>query len=156
MGHPSLEPDKPCQFAASESRSALATLEPGGKHPRILFADDDPQLQRSMKRVAVQRGDELVQVTCGAQTFGRALESQPDLIILDMGFPDTDGRDVLAQLKGDQRTAQIPVVVWSAGRRDPESDSRIALALGAEDYIEKADAQLLFRKLDRVLLRLSI
>jgi CheY-like chemotaxis protein len=124
-------------------------------HLRILFADDDATLQRNVKRVAESRGDALVQVTTGARVVERALEAQPDVIVLDIEFPDADGRDVLAELKRDQRTAHIPVVVWSGQRQDPESDSRIAITLGAEDYVEKSNAELLFCKLDRVLLRLS-
>jgi CheY-like chemotaxis protein len=72
--------------------------------------------------------------------------------VLDIEFPDADGRDVLAKLKADPRTAAIPVLVWS-GRKPSESESRIALGLGADDYVEKNDAQLLIRKLERVLLR---
>jgi CheY-like chemotaxis protein len=96
----------------------------------------------------------LVQATTGASTVTTAIEQQPDVIVLDLEFPDADGRDVLAQLKADPRTAHIPVVVWS-GRTDHGSDSKITLELGAEDYVEKNDAQLLLRKLDRVLLRLD-
>ena len=71
---------------------------------------------------------------------------------LDFGFPDADGRDVLGRLKADARTTHIPVVVWS-GRIEGESDRRIALDLGAEDYVEKVDAQALLRKVERILLR---
>ena len=60
--------------------------------------------------------------------------------------------NVLAQLKADPRTTHIPVVVWS-GRIEGESDRRIALDLGAEDYVEKIDAEALLRKVDRILLR---
>jgi hypothetical protein len=48
----------------------------------------------------------------------------------------------------------IPVIVWS-GRAGHPSDSRISLDLGAEDFVEKSDATLLIRKLERVLLRLD-
>jgi two-component system KDP operon response regulator KdpE len=83
-----------------------------------------------------------------------ALELKPDLIVLDIGFPDADGRDVLAKLKAEPRTSAIPVLVWS-GRHDMESERRIAISLGAEDYVEKTDAQLLMRKIERLLLRLK-
>lgn len=121
---------------------------------RILLGDDNVAIQLVVKRVAEQRGHVLVQATTGASTVTTAIEQQPDVIVLDLEFPDADGRDVLAQLKADPRTAHIPVVVWS-GRTDHGSDSKITLELGAEDYVEKNDAQLLLRKLDRVLLRLD-
>lgn len=120
---------------------------------RILLADDNVSIQKVVKRVAEKYGHELIQVTQGATLLSVATASQPDVIVLDIEFPDADGRDLLARLKADPRTSKIPVIVWS-GRKGHESDSRIALDLGAEDYVEKNDAQLLVRKLDRVLLRI--
>ncbi|HEY3254631.1 MAG TPA: response regulator [Polyangiaceae bacterium] len=121
---------------------------------RILLADDDPEVQRAVKRAASQFGHELLQVTTGAEVLRTATALLPALIVLDMNFPDVDGRDLLARLKADELTREIPVLVWSA-RRDRESESRIALSLGAEDYVEKQDAQLLLRKIERILLRIE-
>jgi len=121
---------------------------------RILLADDDPAVHRMVQRVATDFGHELVQVRKGVAVLAMALESKPDLIVLDIGFPDADGRDVLAQLKAEPRTANIPVLVWS-GRHDLDSERRIAISLGAEDYVEKTNAQLLMRKIERLLLRLQ-
>jgi two-component system KDP operon response regulator KdpE len=103
---------------------------------RILLADDDPAVHRMVQRVAIDFGHELVQVRRGVAVLAMALESKPDLIVLDIGFPDADGRDVLAQLKAEPRTAKIPVLIWS-GRHDLDSERRIAISLGAEDYVEK-------------------
>lgn len=119
---------------------------------RILFADDDPGVQRAIKRLADKNGFELVPVMAGSDVYEAAVLQAPDLIVLDIHFPDADGRDVLSRLKGDARTSNIPVVVWSG--RDPQSDRRIALDLGAEDYIEKRDPSTLLPKIQRVLLRL--
>jgi len=119
---------------------------------RILLADDDPAVHRMVQRVATDFGHELVQVRKGVAVLAMALESKPDLIVLDIGFPDADGRDVLAQLKAEPRTAKIPVLIWS-GRHDLDSERRIAISLGAEDYVEKTDAQLLMRKIERLLLK---
>ena len=104
-------------------------------------------------RVAEKRGHQVIPVFTGTAVLGAAIASQPDIIVLDMGLPDADGRDVLNQLKADGRTAGIPVLVWSG--REGESDSRISLSLGAEDYVEKTDPVLLIRKIERVLLRLD-
>jgi CheY-like chemotaxis protein len=119
---------------------------------RILFADDDPTVQRALKRLAETNGFELVPVLSGSDVYQTAVQMAPDLIVLDIQFPDADGRDVLSRLKADARTSSIPVVVWSG--RDPESDRRIALDLGAEDYVEKRDPRTLLPKIERVLLRL--
>jgi len=124
------------------------------KRCRILLADDDPQVQRAVRRVAVEFDHEIVSVTAGAAVCETATRLLPDLIVLDVTFPDADGRDLLRQLKASPQTKDIPVLVWSA-RHDRESESRIALSLGAEDYVEKSDAQLLMRKIERILFRLS-
>ncbi len=79
--------------------------------------------------------------------------AKPDLIVLDIALPDVDGRDLLAALKKDARTNSIPVVVWSG--RFADSDRRIALDLGAEDYVEKGPPSALVSKIERVLLRIS-
>ncbi len=88
----------------------------------------------------------------GASAFALAIEAQPGRDRARHRLPDADGRDVLGKLKADPRTAHIPVVVWS-GRAGHPSDSRIALDLGAEDYVEKNDARFLILKVERVLLR---
>jgi DNA-binding response OmpR family regulator len=123
----------------------------GGR--RILLADDNDQVRGVVKRVAEQNGYEVVEASTGAAVRKIALETQPALVVLDIRFPDADGRDILALLKGDPRTASLPVLVWSG--RDPDSDRRIALELGAEDFVEKGEAQELVAKITRVLLRLA-
>src|SRR3954462_1526607 len=99
---------------------------------RILLADDDPAIQRTVQKVATDFGHDLIQVRKGMAVFSTALDVRPDLIVLDVGFPDADGRDLLAQLKAEPRTAGIPVLVWS-GRHDLDSERRIAISLGGED-----------------------
>jgi two-component system, OmpR family, KDP operon response regulator KdpE len=123
----------------------------GGR--RILLADDNDQVRRVVKRIAELNGYEIVEASTGAEVRRLAVETRPALVVLDIRFPDADGRDILAQLKTDPQTASLPVLVWSA--RDPESDRRIALELGAEDYVEKGEAQELVVKITRVLLRLD-
>ncbi len=121
---------------------------------RILLADDNEVIHAVVKHVAEARHCELISATSGAEAIAQAIATQPDLIVLDIHFPDADGRDVLAKLKADPRTAHIPVVVWS-GRPDHDSDRRISLDLGAEDYVQKNEAELLVSKIERVLLRVK-
>lgn len=122
---------------------------------QILLADDDEQVHCAVTRVAEKLGYDLIHVTTGGDVVTRAIETKPELIVLDVSFPDADGRDILAALKADLRTTEIAVLVWSGEVRDPESDRQIALGLGAEDYVEKADAQTLLCKVQRVLFRLD-
>ena len=122
---------------------------------QILLADDDEQVQRAVTRLAEKNGYKVTHVLSGSDVVKRAIETKPDLIVLDVTFPDADGRDILSVLKANPRTAEIAVLVWSGDTRDQESDRKIALGLGAEDYVEKTDAQSLLRKIKRVLLRLD-
>ena len=119
----------------------------------ILVAEDNPKLQQLVKRSLERDGFAVIQAFTGAELTQALSQIIPDLIVLDVSLPDADGRDLLANLKKDPKTTHIPVVVWSG--RDAESDRRIALGLGAEDYIEKGPASELVRKIERVLLRLQ-
>jgi len=140
--------------ADSFVQGSMGDSEKPRRSRRILLADDNEALQQVVKRIAEKRGHQVIQATTGMSAFKLAIDTQPDVIVLDMEFPDADGRDVLGKLKRDARTSSIPVIVWS-GRVGHDSDSRISLDLGAEDYVEKDDAGLMVRKLERVLLRLE-
>ena len=120
---------------------------------RILLADDDANLQRSVKRIAAAYGYEVISAEIGSEVVAMAAKLLPELIVLDIRFPDADGRDLLQQLKQGPVTAGIPVIVWSGGQHD--SVRRLALDLGAEDFVEKGDPATLLRKIARVLLRLN-
>ena len=121
---------------------------------RILVAEDNPLLQKLVKRSFEREGYVVAQATTAAEMTSELAKATPDLIVLDVGLPDADGRDLLAKLKKDPKTLSIPVIVWSG--RDAESDRRIALDLGAEDYVEKGPASELVRKIERLLFRLQM
>ncbi|MEP7051341.1 MAG: response regulator [Pseudomonadota bacterium] len=120
---------------------------------RLLIADDDAEIREMVRRVARPHGFEVIEAANAAEAQMLATEQQPDLIVLDIAFPGEDGRDILATLKTDPRTAKIPVLVWSG--RDAESARRISLSLGAEDFVEKASAQTLITRINRLMLRLA-
>lgn len=119
----------------------------------ILVVEDNDVLLSLLRRALEREGYEVVAAPNGVAMMKLLRDSKPDLIVLDVGLPDVDGRDLLAALKKDPRTLQIPVVVWSG--RDPDSNRRIALELGAEDYVEKGPPSTLVPKIERILLRLS-
>lgn len=118
-----------------------------------MVADDDAELQALIKRALEQEGYAVAQASSGVELVRELQRSLPDLIVLDVALPDADGRDFLASLKRDPKTAAIPVVVWSG--RDATSDRRIALELGAEDYVEKGLPLTLVSKIERLLLRVG-
>ncbi|MDB5641619.1 MAG: kdpE [Hyphomicrobiales bacterium] len=99
---------------------------------RILVVDDEPQLQQLLRVALTAAGYEVIQATTGVEALRLAATAAPDAIILDLGLPDRDGKDVLRDLRAFSRT---PVVVLSA--RDREAEKIAALDLGADDYVEK-------------------
>lgn len=99
---------------------------------RILVVDDEPQIQRFLKPALQAAGYNVIEAADGAQALNAVVTAAPDLMILDLGLPDMDGKDVIASLRG---WSQIPIVILSA--RDRESEKIAALDLGADDYVEK-------------------
>lgn len=117
----------------------------------VLIAEDDPQLRNLAQRAFERVGFIVSQASTGAELTQLLDLGHPDIIVLDVGLPDGDGRDLLALLKKDPKTAAIPVVVWSG--RDTELERRVALDLGAEDFVEKGVPSALVAKVERVLFR---
>ena len=99
---------------------------------RILIVDDEPQIQQFLRVAMTAAGYEVLEALDGAMALKLAATAAPDAIILDLGLPDRDGKDVLADLRS---FSQVPVLVLSA--RDREAEKIAALDLGANDYVEK-------------------
>jgi len=99
---------------------------------RILVVDDEPQIQRFLKPSLTAAGYEVVEAMTGAEALKAVATQAPDLVILDLGLPDMDGKEVIASLRG---WSDIPILILSA--RDRESEKIAALDLGADDYVEK-------------------
>jgi two-component system KDP operon response regulator KdpE len=99
---------------------------------RILVVDDEPQIQRFLRPALGAAGYDVVEAATGQQALKTAATAAPDVIILDLGLPDMDGKDVLANIRA---WSQVPIIILSA--RDRESEKIAALDLGADDYIEK-------------------
>lgn len=121
-----------------------------GTHGLILVADSDTKLLKRVSALARSEGYDVVVSPLGKDVIQLALTHRPQLIVLDVEFPDADGRDLLQAIKRDPRIFDIPVLMWSG--RDYDSDRRIALELGAADYVPKSDTLMLMPKIARVLL----
>nr|WP_210323797.1 response regulator transcription factor [Agrobacterium sp. AGB01] len=98
----------------------------------ILVVDDEPQIQRFLKPALMAVGYSVIEAGTGADALKAAVTAAPDLIILDLGLPDMDGKEVIASLRG---WSDIPIIILSA--RDRENEKIAALDLGADDYVEK-------------------
>ena len=99
---------------------------------RILVVDDEPQIQRFLKPSLSAAGYTVIAAATGREALKLAATSAPDAVVLDLGLPDMDGKDVIRELRA---WSKIPIVVLSA--RDREAEKIMALDLGADDYINK-------------------
>lgn len=128
----------------------LARVSHPGAVLRILVGEDDPSVARLYAAYAQSRGHVVIVARDGAETLVAAVAEKPDLVMLDVGMPKLDGRDVLRQLKGDPRTAEIPVLVVTAFGGD-QNLRDLLLELGAVDVLEKpVDLAIAFNKAERV------
>lgn len=100
--------------------------------PRVLVVDDEPQILRFLQPALEATGYVVLHAETGRAALRLAAISAPDVIVLDLGLPDMDGKEVLTQLK---QFSKAPVLVLSA--RDQEVEKIASLDLGADDYVEK-------------------
>ncbi|KQT83885.1 response regulator [Aurantimonas sp. Leaf443] len=100
--------------------------------PTILVVDDEPAIHRFLKPVLTAEGYHVVQARTATDALKLAADARPDAVVLDLGLPDLDGKEVIRRLRRD---SAVPIVVLSA--RDRETEKVQALDLGADDYVEK-------------------
>ena len=105
------------------------------KKSRILVVDDEPDLVELVRHHLQREHYEVVVAHDGEAGLAEARRRLPDLVVLDLMLPGIDGLEVCRRLKGDSRTAHIPIVMLTA--KGEESDAVIGLAQGADDYIRK-------------------
>jgi two-component system KDP operon response regulator KdpE len=100
--------------------------------PRVLVIDDEAQIRRFLDIGLRAEGYEVLQAATAADGLALAATREPDLVILDLGLPDRDGHEVLAELR---QWSQVPVLMLSV--RSAEIEKVRALDAGANDYVTK-------------------
>jgi len=103
---------------------------------KILIAEDDNILSKAINTALKQQGFETYAAKDGQEALIKAKQFKPDLILLDLIMPKISGEDVLAQLKKDEETKLIPVLVMTV-KSEPETISQ-CIELGAKGYFIKA------------------
>lgn len=102
----------------------------------ILVVEDDPSIRLGLEDTLRGKGFDVEAVTRGDVGLQRALDTLPDLVVLDIMLPDMDGFEVCRRLKSHKApVCDIPVIMLSA--RGAELDRVRGLELGADDYITK-------------------
>jgi CheY-like chemotaxis protein len=99
-------------------RRVIEQFSPHGG--RILAVDDDPDALEIVRRMLGGMAYQVLTAQDGSQGISLALDKQPDVIVLDLMMPGLSGFDVLAKLRADERTKNVPVVVVTAKDLAPE------------------------------------
>jgi two-component system, cell cycle response regulator DivK len=102
---------------------------------QVVIADDDPSIGALLTATLRRTGAECRLARSGAETLALVRQLVPDALILDVNMPGMDGFEVLTNLRADNVTARIPVVLLTA--RQQEADVLKGFSCGASDYITK-------------------
>jgi DNA-binding response OmpR family regulator len=100
--------------------------------PRILLVEDEESISDPFSRALAREGFEPVVARTAADALKLAALVDPELVLLDLGLPDGDGRDVCRELR---RRSDTPIIMLTA--RGTETDRIVGLELGADDYVVK-------------------
>lgn len=101
----------------------------------VLVVEDSQVIQRLIEMCLRPAGFEVTFAEEGAMGVGLVRETNPDLVVLDVGLPDMTGWEVLAQLRGDESTRESVVLMLTADGR-PETEL-MADDLGADAFLTK-------------------
>ena len=104
-------------------------------HKKILLVDDEEDLLEMLTHNLEKENFLVSTATDGEKALKLAKKKLPDIIILDLMLPVIDGLEVCRQLKKEERTSSIPIIMLTA--KGTEVDIVIGLELGADDYITK-------------------
>jgi len=101
----------------------------------LLIVDDEPQVRKLLETLLQHEGYQTLCAGSGEEALQLVAQQPPDLILLDIMMPGMDGYEVASQLKGDETTAGIPIIMLSALS---EPSARVSgLETGAEEFISK-------------------
>lgn len=115
---------------------------------KILVVDDEKDFVEAIAMRLEAHGYGVVPAHDGAEGFDKAVKELPDLILLDLVMPKSNGIETLSRLKSDSRTASIPVMILTA--KEEREYIIDAGKLGAVDYIIKpVNMQLLVESVAR-------
>src|SRR3954464_4176527 len=100
---------------------------------KLLIVEDDRELRELLARGLREEGFDVRTVANGHDALRSAREREPDAVVIDVGLPDTDGRDVCQALRADGSRA--PVLFLTA--RDAVADRLAGFSAGGDDYVVK-------------------
>ncbi len=111
-------------------------MEQPSRRARVLVVDDRPENVELLEAMLQPEGHQVLIARSGDEALTLAQAERPDLVLLDVAMPQTDGYQVCSQLKASPDTAHIPVILISAVHRESADITR-GLEAGADDYVTK-------------------
>ena len=121
--------------------------------PRILIADDDWLNRDLLKTYLVNSGCEVVTAPDGRSALELAMQTPPDLALVDVQMPRMDGLTLCKTLKSNLATRFVPIVIVTA--LDSEEEKLKAIEAGADDFITKPYSSIVLLTRLRSLLRIK-
>ncbi len=103
--------------------------------PEVLIVEDEPDIRRLVDFHLTRDGFRCRAVASGTEALAEVRRALPDLVVLDLMLPEMDGLEVCRRLRGEPRSATVPIIILTA--RADEVDRIVGLELGADDYVSK-------------------
>ena len=122
------------------------------KKNTILVFDDEEEIRRMLNIFLDAADFKVVESDSGKQAIRLSASVKPDLVVLDLGLPDMDGKDVITALR---QWTQVPIVVLTV--RSDDEEVAAALNMGADDYVTKPfSAEVLLARLNANLRKVAV
>jgi len=102
---------------------------------KILIADDSPSDRHYLSEVLFKRGYQCITAESGAEAVAKSKTEHPDLILMDVIMPGTNGYEATRAITRDEATRNIPVIICTG--KNQSTDRLWGLRQGAKDYLTK-------------------
>src|SRR3990172_109053 len=118
---------------------------------RVVYVEDEQEMIDLVRLILSRKGFEVIGANGGREGLATIRDRLPDLVLLDLMMPDMDGWDVYQQMKADEKTRDIPVIVVTAKAQSIDKVLGLHIAK-VDDYIAKPfSPQELLNSVDKVL-----
>jgi two-component system response regulator VicR len=123
---------------------------------KILCIEDEAEMIDLIRLILGRRGFEVIGANGGLEGLAKVRETSPDLVLLDLMMPDMDGWEVYQQMKAEEKTRSIPVIVVTAKAQNIDKVLGLHIAK-VDDYIAKPfSPQDLLKSVENVLSRKKV
>lgn len=123
---------RPCRLPAVYGKEQPTAV---GELKRVLIADDEPHILKSLGFVLDRAGYEVLEARSGQEALEMVEQANPHLVFLDIMMPDLDGYEVCRRIKADEQLASTYIIMLTA--KGLAGDTERGLAAGADEYMTK-------------------